>query len=246
MNSIASRRRRKISAVFALAMAVVMPCLASAADRVNLDGTWKISAPQSSFKPLSGAVPFSKQGRERYNENKRYRAKGKYDEYDITMSRCSSPGLPRLMLTPDRFRIHQGASLIMFQFEWNRLTRQIDMGGLLQPQIRPTEDEAAAGRAVPISKGHWEGDILVVTTAGFSGNTLVDNLVPHGYDMKITERIRLVDANTLEDRITIEDAEFFVRPWETVVTYKRQPDDAFREDICLDRIRAGQPALSTK
>jgi hypothetical protein len=134
---------------------------------------------------------------------------------------------------------------MVFQFEWNRLFRQIDMG-LTLPRNRIGEEDAAVGRAVPISNGKWEDDTLVVTTEGFSDNTLVDNLVPHGYDLKLTERIRLKDADTLEDRITIEDPEYFTRPWETVVTYKRQPDAAFAEDVCLDRLWSGQPTLSHK
>ena len=75
-----------------------------------------------------------------------------------------------------------------------------------------------------------------MTTEGFPDNTLVDDLVPHGYDMKLTERIRLRDQDTLEDRITIEDPEYFTKPWQTVVTYKRQPDEAFPESVCLDSL----------
>jgi hypothetical protein len=94
------------------------------------------------------------------------------------------------------------------------------------------------------SKGHWEGDTLVSEMAGGSDRTLIDDLVPHGYDLKVTERYRLVDANTLEDRITIEDPAFFTQPWTSVVTYKRQPDAIFAEDVCLDRLAAKQPAFA--
>jgi hypothetical protein len=99
--------------------------------------------------------------------------------------------------------------------------RQVDMGSLVQPQLRVgagssiegTDDDALVGRSVPISKGRWEGDTLVLTSDGFVNNTLVDDLVPHGYDMKLTERLRLKDADTLEARITIDDPEYFTRPW---------------------------------
>jgi hypothetical protein len=143
------------------------------------------------------------------------------------------------MLTQGRFRIWQRRGWVGFQFEWNRLAREVDMGNLTQPQLRVAanslfgQDDVIVGRAVPISKGHWEGDTLVVATEGFQNNTLIDNLVPHGYDLKTTERIRLQGANTLEDRITIEDPRYFTRPWQTVVTYQRQPDDPFPENVCL-------------
>ena len=73
------------------------------------------------------------------------------------------------------------------------------------------------------SKGHWEGNTLVAETTNLSERTLLDELVPHTLDMKVTEHLRLVDADTLEDRITIEDPAYFTRPWDAVITYKRQP-----------------------
>jgi hypothetical protein len=238
------RRALCAGALCIAACAAVLPLSAGGAE-ANIEGTWRIAAPQEAFKPVSGEIPFTAQGRKRYLENKRQQAKHNYDVYDIATARCASPGLPRLMLTPDRFRIWQRSGYMVFEFEWNRLFRQIDMG-LSLPRIRITEDDAAVGRAVPPSMGRWEADTLLVTTEGFGLNTLVDNLVPHGYGLKLTERLHITDADTLEDRITIEDPEYFTRPWETVVTYKRQPDAAFAEDVCLDRLWSGQPTLSRK
>jgi len=238
----AARGPRSVGRALCLAIAAaLLAARAIAADPVNLEGTWKISAPQSAFKPEGGSIPFTDFGRKRYAENKRNLAQRAYEEYDYAMARCASPGLPRLMLTPERFRIWQRPGWIAIQFEWNRLARQVDMGGLTQPQVNvagnspgSSGDDALVGRAVPISMGHWEGDTLVVESEGFQNNTLIDNLVPHGYDLKTTERIRLKDADSLEDRITIEDPKYFRRPWQTVVTYRRQPDDPFPENVCLE------------
>ena len=245
----AARGPSSVGAVFCLTMAAaLLSARAPAADPVNLEGTWKISAPQSAFKPEGGSIPFTDIGRKRYAANKRNLAKRAYEEYDYATARCASPGLPRLMLTPERFRIWQRPGWVAFQFEWNRLMRQVELGGLTQPQVNiaggpgSSEDDALVGRAIPISKGHWQGDTLVVATEGFRDNTLLDNLVPHGYDLKTTERIRLKGANTLEDRISIEDPMYFTRPWQTVVTYQRQPDDLFPESVCLDTLSANGAA----
>ena len=246
MNTMA-RSWRSCRQVAGLCLAAFAAMFASqylaAADAVSLEGTWKITSGLVSFKPESGSVPFTQKGRKRYEDNKRNLAKRNYEDFDYMIARCASPGLPRLMLTPDRFRIWQRSGLTLFQFEWNRVFRQIDMGGLI-PQFNMgganAGDDAAVGRAVPISKGHWEGDTLVVTTEGFNETTLVDNLVPHGYDLKLIERLRLKGADTLEDRITIADPEFFTKPWETVVTYQRQPDVAFPENVCLDTLPNAQ------
>jgi len=246
MNMTVSLHRRVFRAgATCLAACAILLSLPIAGAEPTLEGTWRIAALQDTFKPVSGEIPFTEEGRKQYQENKRNQAKRNYDDYDIATARCASPGLPRLMLTPERFRIFQRSSYMVFQFEWIRLIRQIDLG-LTMPRARITEDDAAVGRAVPPSMGRWEGDTLVVSTDGFGVNTLVDNLVPHGYDMKLTERLRLKDADTLEDRITIEDDEYFTRPWEAVVTYQRQPDAAFAEDVCLDRRWSGKPTLTHK
>jgi len=211
---------------------------AQAAENSKFDGVWQIGALQSELKPVNGAIPFTPEGRKRYEQNKRAKARHDYN-YDLTQLRCSSPGLPRLMLTPKRIRIWQRPDHVTFVFEWNRVIRQIDLRDIqTEAPLVPT--------ATGVSKGHWEGDTLVVRTDYLSDKTLLDALVPHTADLKLTERIRLAGADTLEDRITIEDSASFSRPWETVLTYKRQPSAAFPEDVCLDRLEAGEPALPTK
>jgi len=205
------------------------------ADGSNFEGVWKISTPQSDLRPMTGAIPFTAEGRKHYEANKKSRARRDYN-YDLTVLRCSTPGLPRLMLTPMRFRIWQRPNIVTMVFEWNHVVRQIDLRGVAtEPPLVPT--------MMGVSKGHWEGDTLVVNTDNLSDRTLLDALVAHTSDLKLTERIHLVDADTLEDRITIDDAAYFSRPWEATVTYKRQPSVVFTDDVCLDRLDAGQPAL---
>ena len=210
----------------------------------SLEGVWKIAAPTTTLKPVTGSVPFTAQGRKQYEDNKRLRAKGAYDDYDITLSRCNSPGTPRLMLTPERFKIWQRFGVLTFDFEWNRALRQIDASGM-----PPKEDFLGMGLVPTMtgtSKGHWEGDTLVAETINFSDRTLLDDLIPHTFDLKVTEHLRLVDPDTLEERITIEDPAYFTHAWDSVVTYKRQPAALFPEDVCLDRHDAHQPAFPSR
>lgn len=95
-----------------------------------------------------------------------------------------------------------------------------------------------------LSKGKWEGDTLVVETGRLSHLTLIDSAgMPHSDDFKLTERIRLRSPDVLENRIRIEDPGVFTQPWETMVTYKRQRDATIEEDVCLDRIKTGAPAV---
>ena len=210
-------------------------------DHPAFEGVWKIVTSTTTLK-LPDAVPFTAKGRNEYAANKKMKARGDYDDYDITTSRCSSPGVPRLMLTPMRFKIWARLGYVTFDFEWNRAIRQIDLHATKQPDMMGDD-------LVPTmtgdSRGHWEGDTLVATTTNLSERTLLDELLPHSVDMKITERFRLIDPTTLENRITVDDPAYYTKPWDAVITYKRQPDAIFAEDICLDRIQAHKPAFPT-
>jgi hypothetical protein len=227
---------------------VIAAGTSQATDGANLAGTWKNMAPQSSLKPEDGVIPFTAEGKKRYAENKRFQARKNYDEYDYTTSRCSAPGVPRIMLTGERFEILLQPDVVLMAFEWNRVRRLIAL-----PQLAPQKrtfnlgpsTEDLVGTKMGTSTGRWDGDTLVVTTGKFSDRTLIDDLVPHGYDLKVSERLRLRDANTLEDRIKIEDPEHFTRPWEAVLTFQRQPDIVIPEQVCLDRL-LGPPPLPTR
>ena len=207
----------------------------------SFEGVWKIAVPSTAMKPVDGPVPLTTEGRQHLDTNIKLRAEQKYDDYDITLSRCSNPGVPRLALTPMRFKIWQRQATVTFDYEWNRALRQIDMGHLLD---RP---DFMGSRLVPTvtgkSRGHWEGDTLVAVTTDLTDRTLIDDILPHTDDLKVTEHYRLVNHDTLEDRITIEDPAYYSKPWDAVVTYKRQPDTIFPEDVCLDRHDAHQPAF---
>jgi hypothetical protein len=246
MNMIKSRPRHVTGAVVAgvLLAAGIAASAAAASATPDLQGVWKLAAPTKTLKPVSGSVPFTAQGRKQYEENKRLQAKGDYDDYDITLSRCNNAGVPRLMMTPERFKIWQRFGIVTFDFEWNRALRQIDASG--QPPREDMLGRALATTMTGTSKGHWEGDTLVAETTNLSDRTLLDDLVPHTQDIKVIEHLRLVDPDTLEDRITIDDSAYFKRPWDAVLTYKRQPAAVFPEDVCLDRVQAHQAAFPSR
>jgi hypothetical protein len=60
------------------------------------------------------------------------------------------------------------------------------------------------------SRGHWEGDTLVVETTNFTDQTRF-----RGSDenLRLTERFTRVDAETLLYRFTVDDPTAFTRPW---------------------------------
>jgi hypothetical protein len=70
------------------------------------------------------------------------------------------------------------------------------------------------------SRGHWEGDTLVIETTNFSQGFRGSNIDTY----KMTERIRRVDANNLRREITFEDPKTWTRPW-TVLIEMGKADD---------------------
>lgn len=70
------------------------------------------------------------------------------------------------------------------------------------------------------SRGHWEGNTLVVETTNFAQGFRGSN--PDTY--KMTERFTRVDSNNLRREITFEDPKTWTRPW-TIMIEMGKTDD---------------------
>jgi hypothetical protein len=71
------------------------------------------------------------------------------------------------------------------------------------------------------SRGHWEGNTLVIETTNFQ--TGYRNANPDSF--KMTERLTRLDANTLRRDITFEDPKTWTRPWTVRIEMGRAPSD---------------------
>jgi hypothetical protein len=88
------------------------------------------------------------------------------------------------------------------------------------------------------SIGHWRGQTLVVETVGLRDDTIFDRTgAPHSDQLKVVEEIRLRDANTLEDKMTMIDPVAFTKPWTVTRTYRRHTDWRIREFVCEENNR---------
>jgi hypothetical protein len=66
------------------------------------------------------------------------------------------------------------------------------------------------------SVGHWEGDVFVVETKNFTDDTWISaegRVSPHSDQLRIVERYRRVDKNTLEIEATLSDPKVLTGPW---------------------------------
>jgi hypothetical protein len=124
--------------------------------------------------------------------------------------------------TPDR---------IFQYFEYHREWRTWWMNREHPQDIEPTyEGESVA---------HWEGDTLVVDTAGYNGKTMISGAVGHRKSdaFRLVERYRRVDEDHLELEMTYYDPKAWGdKSWPGFHKYfKRVPKESFEEFICSIR-----------
>ena len=85
------------------------------------------------------------------------------------------------------------------------------------------------------SVGRWEGDTLVVTTAGFNDRTWLDTAGhPQTESLRITERMRRRDLGHMDFEYTVEDPKAFKRPITIKIDRQLAPDEDLREDVCVE------------
>lgn len=235
-------RTWRVEACVALCGAALLLALPARASSEGMEGVWRPSTPQSQLVPVGGGLPpFTTKGRAQFEANRKAAASGDF-QFDAVQSSCASPGQPRLMLTSRPFALFIRSRVVTLIYGWNHMFRQITVGETLpNPAYGP--NWWIFGSAQGHAMAQWDGDTLVVRTDSFTGGRLLDAFTPASDKLTLTERLRLRSPNVLEDRITISDPEVFTRSWEAVLTYERATDTKlpFAEDVCLDRLRAGQP-----
>src|SRR5262245_7340797 len=91
------------------------------------------------------------------------------------------------------------------------------------------------------SVGRWEGDTLVITSAGFSDRGWLDSSGhPQTESLRITERLRRRDFGHMDFEMTIDDPKVFTRPFTMKMERLLAPDTDLLEDACeneVDRVR---------
>ena len=75
------------------------------------------------------------------------------------------------------------------------------------------------------SRGHWEGDTLVIDVTNFNAKT---SIFGGNVNMHLVERFTRTGPETLEYVVTMEDPTTWERPWTVMVEYTKQSDEANR------------------
>jgi hypothetical protein len=124
-----------------------------------------------------------------------------------------------------RAKIVQAPGLVMMLDE-DLTYRQIFMDGRkLESDVNPSW--------MGYSVGHWEGDTLVVESAGFNDRTWLDrDGHPHSEALRVTERYRRRDLGHMDIQITLNDPEVYSRPWTVALSANLVADTDLLESVC--------------
>jgi hypothetical protein len=84
------------------------------------------------------------------------------------------------------------------------------------------------------SRGHWEGNTLVVDVSNFSGKT---NFQGSTDNLHLIERWTRTGPETIEYRVTIDDPTTWTKPWTVIQEYSKQSDQfnrIYKEPRCVE------------
>jgi hypothetical protein len=210
------------------------PDLGGNSQSVNatMKGIWQVPYiidMQKQGKAVDGTpvvVPFNEKGQKFFDAAQATQSKDDPEGF------CLPPGVPRMMYTPYPAEIFQLPNRIVFVYEGGaHVWRNIWLDGRPQPKDpNPTY--------LGYSVGKWEGDTLVVDTIGLNDRTWLDAAGHgHGEQLHVTERYTRTDSNTLKIEATMEDPEFYTKPWTVVTQATWYPNQEIIEYICQENNR---------
>lgn len=180
-------------------------------------------APPSVGIVEGGAIPYLQKALAQKQKN--FAARGTTDP----RLKCWTLGTPRGIYYPEPFQIFERREDLTLVFEFGNSVRTIHTDGSLHPI--DTDNEFWLGD----SRGHWEGDTLVVDVRDFNDETWLDRAGNyHSEALHIVERWRYLDANTIEYRATLDDLQVYSKPWNISVLLYRHREQGFQliENYC--------------
>lgn len=193
--------------------------------------------------PVDGKIPLQSWAAE-----KREEIMSRADEIEFLDPRvkCLPAAVPRgnLPVGYNTYQFLQLPDAVIILYEWNHLFRYIPLDG--SPHVA-SDVKLGMGD----SRGHWEGDTLVVDVTNFTDNTWVvghgappegapassftsGHGVFHSDKLHVVERFTLRDDDSIQYEATITDPEVFTQPWTISYTafMRGQSDHILYEYAC--------------
>lgn len=185
-----------------------------------------------------GEIPYQAWAAEKQAENQ-----ANWLELDPAV-KCYMPGIPRATYMPFPFQIVQTPEAILVAYEFATTSRIIYMN-------RP-DFESPADMWMGHSRGHWDGETLVVDVTSQVEDTWFDATGNfHSDQLHVVERFTATSPYHLRYEVTIEDPKVFTRPWTmSMPLYRRMEEDVqllefkcveFVEELMYGHLRKKEP-----
>jgi hypothetical protein len=149
---------------------------------------------------------------------------------DSQTANCLPPGMPGIMGQPYPMEFLLTPGQVTIVIEAYAQVRHIYTDGRRLPE---DPDLTFHGTSV----GRWEGDTLIVESVGFSPLTPLAANVPHSGRMRILERFRLTDPNTMNVETTLSDPGALTVPFTSNRTLQRHRTWTIAEYVCQENNR---------
>jgi hypothetical protein len=165
--------------------------------------------------PPDGKIPYLAAAAQKRLENFNQRATAD------PLGKCFLAGVPRITYLPHPFQIFQTPKFVAMAYEYDHATRTIYLNG-----SKHLED---IDFWMGDSRGHWEGDTLVIDVADINDQTWFDLSGDfHSDAMKLTERYTRTGPDTLQYEVTVQDPKVFTKPWKMSMPLYRHTETNFQ------------------
>jgi hypothetical protein len=181
------------------------------------------SARSAVVDPPDGKIPYLPDALKQREANFRNRATAD------PAANCYQAGIPRAVLLPTPFQIVQSVGNLAIVYTDNHAYRIVD------PQSVPHDD--GIDFFMGDSRGHWEGNTLVVDVVDLGDQTWLDEAGNfHSDELHVVERYTMLNANTISYEARLEDPRTYAKPWTIRLTLDRDthPGARIAEDECLE------------
>ncbi len=218
--------------------------------------------PKNGKLPAMTALGKERSSKMRSSESKiQWKTPADFDSWD----RCITRGMPASMFPfqyNNGIQIIQAPGYVVIRLEMIHEARIVPLDG--RPPLSNQIQEWIGS-----SRGHWEGNTLVIETTnlkpgpsmlnvGTVGSNAHGNTMPVSATAKITERLTPTGPNSMDYKITYSDPEDYVSSWTADVPWRRnssyrmyeyachEGDEAIRDYITSARAKAAQQAKASQ
>ena len=188
--------------------------------------------------PANGRIPFQPWAAEKRREHLINLDAPTEIQHIEPEDRCSLQGVPRSNLRGP-IQILQTPGQLVMLFEWVHAYRVV-----------PVDGRPHAPKGSPLwqgdARGRWDGNTFIVETTNFRHDPTGYNKQPwidsHGtfYSdaLRVVERWKVVDANTIDYEAAIEDSKVFTQPWKIAyqLVRMREKNFEFLEEACWEGV----------